>query len=182
MISLVRQRLHNRRLFKVLGPKTRRRPGLVVRELDGGAVGEEKLHHVQTAVHDGPRQRREAEEAVAGIDVRLELQQDLDRRLRIGERRQEVQQGAATAVLVVDVRVGAGLEEDAQQLRVAAGAEQRPEADVFWIDAVMQCQPQRLGGFLRPLGIGDIDGGQGQLRVLVQDGRKGDDVAPQARQ
>ena len=78
--------------------------------------------------------------------------------------------------LVVDVRVGAGLEEDAQQLCVAAGAEQRPEADVFWVDAVMQCQPQRLGGFLRPLGIGDIDGGQGQLRVLAQDGRKGDDV------
>ena len=96
-VSDSRQRLHDRRLLKVLGPKTRRRPGLVVRELDGGAVGEEKLHHVQTALHDGPRQRREAEEVVAGIDVRLELQQDLDRRLRIGERRQEVQQGAAAA-------------------------------------------------------------------------------------
>jgi hypothetical protein len=47
-ISLVRQRLHNRRLFKVFGRKTRRRPALVVRELDGGAVGEDKLHRVQT--------------------------------------------------------------------------------------------------------------------------------------
>jgi hypothetical protein len=52
----------------------------------------------------------------------------------------------------------------------------------FWVDAVVQCQPQCLGGFLRPLGIGDIDGGQGQLRILVQDGRQGDDVHAVNRQ
>jgi hypothetical protein len=44
----------------------------------------------------------------------------------------------------------------------------------------MQCQPQRLGGFLWPLGIGKVNGVQGQLRILVQDGRKSDDV-PYAR-
>ena len=125
---LRRQRLQNCRLFKVLGPKTRRRPGPVIREIDGGAVGEEKLHQVQTALHDGPRQRREAEEAVPGIDVRLELQQNVDRRLRIGVRRQVVQQGAADAVLVVDVGVGAGLEKARSNsvLPLARNSDQRP--------------------------------------------------------
>jgi hypothetical protein len=71
-----------------------RTPGPVVGELHGGAVGEEKphhvqtalrdscersfirnlrdkekLHHVQTAQHDGPRQRREAEGAGSGPGV-----------------------------------------------------------------------------------------------------------------
>ncbi len=64
--ALVRQRLQNRQLIQALGPKPRRRPGLVVRELNSGSVGEETQHHVQTPMHDGPRQRREAEEAVHG--------------------------------------------------------------------------------------------------------------------
>ena len=79
---LVRQRLYHLPVSKVLGPEAWCRPVLVVRKFNGGAMGAEKLRHVQTALHDGPRQRREAEIAIAGIDVRVELEQDLDRRPR----------------------------------------------------------------------------------------------------